>query len=152
MPGDLRGVKPTNESCNRHTDLVPAVDPKVVCEPFPSPFSCSLGVPRGKPTKLCQTVDYERALNLVKCYSQSASNFASRETWKETLLNKTQEILKVSLKIFDFSLLSCNQEQSSQPSQPTLGGLAGNNRKVPTALHQPVSCLAHSGRAAGTGM
>ena len=116
MPGDLRGVKPTNESCNRHKDLVPAVDPKVVCEPFPSPFSCSLGVPRGKPTKLCQTVDYERALNLVKCYSQSASNFASRETWKETLLNKTQEILKVSLKIFDFSLLSCNQEQSSQPS------------------------------------
>lgn len=65
MLGDLGGVKPTNESCNRHTDLVPAVDPKVVCEPSPAPFSCSPGVLRGKPTKLGQTVDYERALNLA---------------------------------------------------------------------------------------
>lgn len=98
MPGDLGGAKPTNESCNRHTDLVPAVDPKGVCEPFPAPFSCSPGVPRGEPTKLCQNVDYERALNWFQCYSQSASNLASRKTWKETLLNKTQEILKVSFK------------------------------------------------------
>ena len=43
---------------------VPAVDTKVAHDSAAAPLSCGLGVPGGKPAKLSQIVDPERALYL----------------------------------------------------------------------------------------
>ena len=96
------------------------MDPKVVCEPAPAPFSCSTGVPGSKPTKLGQTVDYERALNLAPVHashSQPAILLAERAARRHSQLRPRRSLKYPTL---SFSLLSCNQG-TVQPAQGPAG-------------------------------